>query len=97
MTIFVANVFWQTTEDDVAQLFEAYGTVDRVQLLRDRETGRARGFGFVDMPDAAEAQAAIDGLHGTPQWGRTLTVSEAKPREERRPRNDNDGRRRPRW
>ena len=83
-------MFWQTTEDDVAHLFEAYGTVARVQLLRDRATGRARGFGFVEMPHAMEAQEAITDLHGMAHRGRTLTVSEAKPRE------NSDGRRRPR-
>jgi RNA recognition motif-containing protein len=97
MNIFVANVFWETTEDDLEQLFASYGTVQRVQILRDRETGRSRGFGFVEMLNSTEAQAAIDGLHGTSQWGRTLTVSEARPREERRPRADRGGPRRPRW
>ena len=96
MTIFIANVFWQTTEDDVAHLFESYGTVERVQLLRDRATGRARGFGFVEMPDATEAQAAIAGLHGTSQWGRSLAVSEARGGL-RRSQHNGDGRRRPRW
>ena len=97
MTIFVGNLYWQTTEDDLEQLFAPYGTVDRVQILRERETGRSRGFGFVEMSDDAEAQAAIAGLHGTAQWGRPLTVTEARPREERRPRDDRDGPRRPQW
>ena len=65
--------------------------------MTDRDTGRSRGFGFVEMPDATEAQAAIDGLHGTSLGGRMLTVNEARPREERRSRDDGDGRRRPRW
>jgi cold-inducible RNA-binding protein len=86
MTLFVANVFWETTEAEVAQLFAPYGTVERVQILRDRVTGRSRGFGFVEMPDATEA----------PQWGRPLTVSEARSREERRSRDDRGGPRRPR-
>jgi len=67
-----------------------------VQILTDRDTGRARGFGFVEMPDAREAQAAIEGLNGTSLNGRALTVNEARPREERRPREEGDGRR-PRW
>jgi RNA recognition motif-containing protein len=97
MNIFVGNLYWETTEDDVEQLFASYGTVERVQILRDRETGRSRGFGFIEMPNATEAQAAIADLNGTAQWGRALTVNEARPREERRPRDDRDGRRRPRW
>ena len=97
MNIFVGNIYWETTEDDVEQLFASYGTVQRVQILLDRVTGRSRGFGFVEMPDDTQAQEAIAGLHGTSQWGRLLTVSEARPREERRPRDDNDGRRRSRW
>jgi RNA recognition motif-containing protein len=97
MNIFVGNLYWETTEDELEVLFVPYGTVERVQILMDRVTGRSRGFGFVEMPDATEAQAAIDGLHGTSQWGRLLTVSEARPREDRRPRDDRDGHRRPRW
>src|SRR5262249_48971835 len=90
MNLFVGNLFWETTEADVAQLFEAYGTVERVQIITDRDTGRSRGFGFVEMPNEAEAQEAITDLHGMAHRGRTLTVSEAKPREDRQ------GRRRPR-
>jgi RNA recognition motif-containing protein len=97
MTIFVGNLFWEITEDALEALFAPYGLVARVQILRDRATGRSRGFGFIEMPDDTEAQTAIAGLHGTAQWGRTLTVSEARPRETRRPRDDEDGRRRPRW
>src|SRR5262245_13940855 len=97
MNIFVGNIYWETTEGDVEQLFAPYGTVERVQIMRDRMTGRSRGFGFVEMPDAMEANAAIAGLDGTSQWGRPLTVNEARPREERRPREDRGGPRRPRW
>ena len=96
MNIFVGNLVWSTTEEDLAQLFEAYGIVERVQLIRDRETGRSRGFGFVEMPEASEAHAAITGLNGTVLGGRALTVNEARPREERRPRDEGEGRR-PRW
>jgi RNA recognition motif-containing protein len=91
MRIFVGNLAWATTEDELMQLFESYGAVEHTQIVTDRETGRSRGFGFVEMPDATEAKAAIDGLHGTSQGGRLLTVNEAREREDR------DGPRRPRW
>jgi cold-inducible RNA-binding protein len=65
--------------------------------MTDRETGRSRGFGFVEMPDATQAQAAIAGLNGTALGGRTLTVNEARPREEQRPREERGRPRRPRW
>ena len=91
MRIFVGNLAFATTEEELGQLFEPYGTVERAQIVTDRETGRSRGFGFVEMPDAAEAQAAIAGLNGTSLGGRPLTVNEARQREERgEPR-------RPRW
>jgi cold-inducible RNA-binding protein len=95
MNIFVGNLTWSTTEDELTQLFAPYGSVDRVQIATERETGRSRGFGFVEMPDAREAQAAIDGLNGTSVGGRPLTVNEARPRDER----GGPGResRRPRW
>ena len=92
MTIFVANLVYTATEDEVRQLFEGYGTVDTVRLMTDRDTGRPRGFGFVEMPDATEAQAAIAGLNGTSLGGRQLTVNEARAREER-----GEPRRGPRW
>ena len=80
MTIFVGNIPWSITEDELHQLFERYGSVASVRLATDRETGRSRGFGFVEMPDADAAQAAILGLHGTAWEGRLLTVNEARPR-----------------
>jgi len=87
MNIFVGNLNWSTTEAELEQLFYAYGTVERVQIATDRETGRPRGFGFVEMPDSTQAQAAIEGLNGTSLGGRALTVNEARPREEHtRPR-----------
>jgi len=91
MRIFVGNLAFTTTEEELSQLFEAYGIVERTQIVTDRETGRSRGFGFVEMPDTAEAQAAIAGLNGTSLEGRPLTVNEARQREER------GGPRRPRW
>jgi RNA recognition motif-containing protein len=92
MTIFVANLAYSTTEEDLRQLFEGYGAVETIRLATDRDTGRPRGFGFVEMPDAREAQAAIDGLNGTSLDGRPLTINEARPREER-----GGPRRGPRW
>jgi cold-inducible RNA-binding protein len=97
MNIYVTNLAYTTTEEELSQLFEPYGSVESVRIITDRETGRSRGFGFVEMPDATEARAAIAGLNGTALGGRALTVDEARPREERRPRDDGDGRRRPRW
>ena len=84
--IFVGNLAFTVTEQDVRALFAPYGVVDRITLITDRETGRPRGFGFVEMPDARAARAAITGLQGTPLGGRILSVNEARPREERRPR-----------
>jgi len=83
MQIFVGNLFWDTITDELEQLFVPYGTVERCQIITDRETGRSRGFGFVEMPDNAEAKEAITDLHGMAHRGRPLTVSEAKPRENR--------------
>jgi len=90
MNIFVGNLNFATTEDEIEQLFVPYGSVNRVQIATDRETGRSRGFAFVEMPDANEAQLAIEGLNGTSLGGRALTVNEARQREggsgPRRPR-----------
>jgi RNA recognition motif-containing protein len=79
--IYVGNLPWQTTSDDLYQLFAQYGAVGKSQVITDRETGRSRGFGFVEMASEAEAQAAIDALNNTPFNGRPLTVNVAKPRE----------------
>ncbi len=84
MNIFVGNLSWNTTEDDVRDLFATHGTVESVRLITDRDTGRARGFGFVEMDDEG-ASSAIQSLNGTELDGRALKVNEAKPRE---PRND---------
>jgi RNA recognition motif-containing protein len=94
MRIFVGNLDFTITEDELRQRFAPYGEVERVQIMTDRETRQPRGFGFVEMPNATEAQAAIGGLHGTSVGGRQLTVSEAHAREgEDRPRRSRDGRR----
>ena len=92
MNIFVSNLPYTATEDEVRQLFEGYGSVDTVRLMTDRDTGRPRGFGFVEMPNGTEARAAIAGLNGKDLGGRSLTVNEARPREER-----GGPRRGPRW
>lgn len=86
MNIFVGNIAFTATADDLRELFERFGIVDRTTVITDRETGRSRGFGFVEMPNADEAQAAIAELHGTEIQGRPLTVNQARPREPREPR-----------
>jgi RNA recognition motif-containing protein len=79
--IYVGNLPWATTTDDLYAMFQQYGQVTRAQVVTDRETGRSRGFGFVEMPNEAEAQAAIAALNNQPMNGRPLTVNVAKPRE----------------
>jgi cold-inducible RNA-binding protein len=83
MRIFVGSLALTTTIDEQRQVFTHYGHVARVQIVTDRETGRSRGFGFVEMPNSSEAQAAIAGLNGREVGGRFLTVSEARPQEGR--------------
>ena len=84
MNIYVSNIAFNATTDDLRQLFESYGAVDKVNIITDRDTGRSRGFGFVEMPDSTAAKAAMQGLNGKELDGRALTVNEAKPREPRR-------------
>jgi RNA recognition motif-containing protein len=81
--IYVGNLTWSATADDLLALFQEHGKVTRAQVITDRETGRSRGFGFVEMDNDAEAQKAIDALNGADFNGRPLTVNEAKPREDR--------------
>ncbi|SIN83871.1 RNA recognition motif. (a.k.a. RRM, RBD, or RNP domain) [Singulisphaera sp. GP187] len=81
--IYVGNLPYDTTGDDLKQLFEAYGAVSNGQVIIDKFSGRSRGFGFVEMDHDHEAQAAIDALNGTDYGGRPLTVNEARPREAR--------------
>src|ERR1035437_2453602 len=81
--IFVGNLSFGATEDAVRSMFEAYGTVDRVSVVTDRETGRARGFGFVEMSADGEAERAIAALNGRELDGRALNINEARPKEER--------------
>lgn len=79
--IFVGNLNYAATEDEVRQLFEQFGTVDRVSLITDRDTGRPRGFGFVEMPNDEEGDRAIEELNGVDLGGRTLNINEARPRQ----------------
>jgi RNA recognition motif-containing protein len=81
--IFVGNLSFGATEDAVRSMFQAYGTVDRVNLITDRDTGQARGFGFVEMSNSAEADRAIAELNGRELDGRALNVNEARPKGER--------------
>jgi RNA recognition motif-containing protein len=83
MNIYVGNIPFSATTDDLRQLFESYGEVETVKLITDRDTGRPRGFGFVAMPNPHEAKAAISGLSDTTISGRTLRVNEAKSRQPR--------------
>ncbi|MBI4876036.1 MAG: RNA-binding protein [Acidobacteria bacterium] len=93
--IFVGNLDFGATEDSIRALFEAHGTVESVSVITDRDTGRPRGFAFVEMPDSAAAERAINALNGVTLGGRALNVNEARAREERggggRPRRE------PRW
>ncbi len=81
MTIYIGNLSYQATEDDLKEVFGEYGTVKRVVLPTDRETGRLRGFAFVDMLEDAHEEAAIAELNGAEWMGRQLRVNKAKPRE----------------
>ena len=81
--LYVGNLGYGVTDSDLSKMFEPHGTVESAQVIMDRDTGRSMGFGFVEMKTEQEAQAAIAGLNGQMSGGRTLTVNEAKPREER--------------
>jgi cold-inducible RNA-binding protein len=85
--IYVGNLVWDTNQDDLCNLFKEFGQVARAQIISDKETGRSRGFGFVEMENDSEAENAIAALNGQPFKGRNLTVNEAKPREPRAPRS----------
>ena len=110
--IFVGNLSFNTNEDELRQIFEPYGQVDRVSIMTDRDTGRSRGFGFVEMASNEDGEKAIAGLNGSQVGGRTINVNEARPKTERsggggggggRDRGDRGGRggggggRRDRW
>ena len=81
--LYVGNLPHSTTEAELRNLFEAHGAVEKITLVIDRDTGRSRGFGFVEMTNASEADKAIATLNGTDLGGRTLTINEAKPKSER--------------
>ena len=83
MRLYVGGLPYQTTENDLISLFEQIGQVTSVTVITDRETGRSKGFGFVEMSDGKEAEAAINALNGNDVNGRQLTVNEARPREDR--------------
>ena len=82
MNIYVGNLPFEVTDDSLATTFSAHGEVTTARVIIDRFSGRSRGFGFVEMPKSEEAQAAIQSLNGTDMQGRTLTVNEARPRED---------------
>jgi RNA recognition motif-containing protein len=81
--LYVGNLPHSTTEAELRNVFEAHGAVEKITLVTDRDTGRSRGFGFVEMTNASEADKAIEALSGTDLGGRTLTINEAKPKSER--------------
>jgi len=81
--LYVGNLSYSVKDDELQALFAQFGTVSSARVISDRDTGRSKGFGFVEMPNDDEAQAAIDGLNGKENNGRPLTVNEAKPREPR--------------
>ena len=91
MKLYVGNLSFETTENDLQDMFEQHGKVAEVALMMDRTTGRSRGFAFVTMNDATEGNAAMAAFNGKEIQGRTLTVNEARPREER-PRQSAGGR-----
>jgi len=82
MNIFVGNLNYRSTEEGIRELFEPYGEVDAVRIIKDRDTGQSRGFGFVEMPNDDEARAAIAAIDGTDLDGRTINANEARPRED---------------
>jgi len=91
--LFVGNMSFQTTEADLTALFQPFGQVGRIHIVTDRETGRARGFAFVEMPNDAEAAKAIAALDGREMGGRNLKVNEARPKGERPLRSNSGGKR----
>jgi RNA recognition motif-containing protein len=89
--LYVGNLPYQVTDSELENMFEAHGAVSSAQVIMDRMTGRSKGFGFVEMDNAQEADAAIAALNGKDMNGRALTVNEARPREERGPRSGGGG------
>jgi len=85
MNIYVGNLAYGISEDELRSAFEEYGTVNSASIITDKYSGRSKGFGFIEMPDDSEAKAAIEGLNGKELAGRAINVNEAQPRTERRP------------
>lgn len=90
MNIFIAGLSYRVNDADLKVLFDEYGEITSAKVIMDRETGRSKGYGFVEMPNEEEARKAIEELNGAEYDERTISVSEARPREER-PRRDNNG------
>lgn len=91
MKLYVGNLSYEVTNATLEELFSPYGSVRSAQVIQDRDTGRSKGFGFVEMEDDADARSAIQGLHETQHAGRPLNVNEAKPREDRNSRGGGGG------
>jgi RNA recognition motif-containing protein len=92
MNIYVGNLSYEVTEEDLQLAFESFGQVESATIIKDKYSGESKGFGFVEMPSKAEAQSAIDGLNGKELKGRALNVNEARPRtESRRGRGERGG------
>lgn len=89
MNIYVGNLSYGLNDNDLKDLFSEYGSVNSAKIIEDRDTGRSKGFGFVEMGSEEDGNKAIEGLNGHEVEGRSLTVNEARPREERPPRRDN--------
>ena len=83
MNIYVGNLSYETTEEDLKLEFEQFGAFEAVSIIKDKYSGQSKGFGFVEMPSKAEGQSAIDGLNGKEKKGRTLNINEARPRSEK--------------
>lgn len=92
MKLYVGNLSYQITEDELNEIFSAYGAVESVKIITDRETGQSRGFGFVEMASKEEGEAAMNELNGKEHMSRALVVNEARPRQERRPGGGGGGR-----
>ena len=89
MNIYIGNLPYSITEDELREAFAQFGQVDRTNIIKDKFSGRSKGFGFVEMPNDGEAQSAIDSLNDSDLNGRSIKVNQARPREERPPRRDN--------
>ncbi len=88
MNIYVGNLDYKVHEDQLKEVFEQHGTVNHVKIVTDRETGRSRGFAFVEMADDSAGESAIESLHGSMLGSRSLVVNQARPKEDRPPRRD---------